>query len=313
MASHVTYDPIGTGGRPQSPETEEIQLHSPLADDQEEDPYAAGFLDPDILPTIRAINQPPDLDVMPVPVSYLPAGAQPPSRFYSALGTVDEPYGRDSFASSAHELSTPPRPGYRDSDYGSISHLRPDSTFGSLATYTPESPRVTSFGTYRDDPSASTANFAMDDIGGASVDKRELYTTPREKRSRQLRALIITCLVLLIAAAIGVSLYFFVFKKKSSQNDTSTTPGSASPGSSGSLTATQSTGGSGSPTSNVIITGGDGSTLLLDGGGTMTYTNKLGGYWYYDQNDPFNGAARAQSYTPPLNQSWQYGVDRIFG
>ncbi|KAF9512116.1 glycoside hydrolase family 5 protein [Hydnum rufescens UP504] len=70
---------------------------------------------------------------------------------------------------------------------------------------------------------------------------------------------------------------------------------------------------SGSPTSNVIITGGDGSTLLLDSGATMTYTNKLGGYWYYDQNDPFNGAARAQSYTPPLNQSWQYGVDRIFG
>jgi hypothetical protein len=32
-----------------------------------------------------------------------------------------------------------------------------------------------------------------------------------------------------------------------------------------------------------------------------------------DPNDPFNNNARPNSWTPPLNQSWTWGKDRVFG
>jgi hypothetical protein len=45
----------------------------------------------------------------------------------------------------------------------------------------------------------------------------------------------------------------------------------------------------------------------------FTYRNKFGGYFVEDSGNPYNDAAQAQSYTPPLNQSWKFGQDRILG
>jgi aryl-phospho-beta-D-glucosidase BglC (GH1 family) len=53
--------------------------------------------------------------------------------------------------------------------------------------------------------------------------------------------------------------------------------------------------------------------VTQEDGSTFTYTNKFGGYWVSDPNDPLNNNARPNSWTPPLNQSWTWGKDRVFG
>lgn len=37
------------------------------------------------------------------------------------------------------------------------------------------------------------------------------------------------------------------------------------------------------------------------------------GYWYYDPKDPFNNGAKAQSYTPALNETWDWNNNRVYG
>ena len=59
--------------------------------------------------------------------------------------------------------------------------------------------------------------------------------------------------------------------------------------------------------------GGQGSTILLDDGTEMTYDNPYGGTWFYDAADPFRNDAQANSWTPPLNQNWTWGIDKIYG
>ncbi|KAJ7071561.1 glycoside hydrolase [Mycena amicta] len=61
---------------------------------------------------------------------------------------------------------------------------------------------------------------------------------------------------------------------------------------------------------NLATTGSDGSTVILDSGDTFTYNNSFGGL-----ADPANPTAggRANSWTPLLNETWTWGVDRING
>ncbi|CAK5275468.1 unnamed protein product [Mycena citricolor] len=75
---------------------------------------------------------------------------------------------------------------------------------------------------------------------------------------------------------------------------------------------------SGSPassnaTSTKYTTGGDGSTVTTLDGGHFVYNNSFGGFWVEDPANPFNNNARPNSWTPPLNTSWTWGVDRIYG
>jgi glucan 1,3-beta-glucosidase len=51
----------------------------------------------------------------------------------------------------------------------------------------------------------------------------------------------------------------------------------------------------------------------MEDGSTFVYRNSFGGYWYYDENDPFNDGARAQSWSPALNETFRYGIDPIRG
>ncbi|KAF8436890.1 hypothetical protein L210DRAFT_2436741 [Boletus edulis BED1] len=61
------------------------------------------------------------------------------------------------------------------------------------------------------------------------------------------------------------------------------------------------------------VTGGNGTTITTANGTTFTYINSFGGTWYWDPNDPFNNNAQPNSWTPPLNQSFKLGTDKIFG
>ncbi|TRM62675.1 glycoside hydrolase family 5 protein [Schizophyllum amplum] len=51
----------------------------------------------------------------------------------------------------------------------------------------------------------------------------------------------------------------------------------------------------------------------MENGDKITYTNSFGGTWYWDDTDPFNNNAQAQTYTPPLNETFKYGEDKIYG
>jgi glucan 1,3-beta-glucosidase len=112
-------------------------------------------------------------------------------------------------------------------------------------------------------------------------------------------------LVLLIIAII-LPVYFLAIKHTSNHVAAAQSSSHSSAAASPSATKTPSSKAS-------LITGGDGSTVTMDDGTTFTYSNSFGGTWYYDPNDPFNNAAQAQSWTPALNQTFNYGTDRIRG
>ncbi|KZV62971.1 glycoside hydrolase family 5 protein [Peniophora sp. CONT] len=85
-------------------------------------------------------------------------------------------------------------------------------------------------------------------------------------------------------------------------------------GSSDSSSASGSSGGgTGGSGARGATTGGNGSVITASNGTTFTYINEFGGYWIDDPKDPFNNDARPNSWTPPLNTSWDFVNDRIYG
>ncbi|KAF8171111.1 ectomycorrhiza-upregulated exo-beta-1,3-glucanase GH5 [Pholiota molesta] len=133
---------------------------------------------------------------------------------------------------------------------------------------------------------------------------------PQSKRRRPLLVILLACLALIVLIlAVVLPVYFTVIKPRSRS--------SASSGSAPAATGTGSgTGGGGStspPEAKDPVTGGDGSTIRLANGSTFTYQNNFGGIWYSDPDDPYNNKAHPNSWTPPLEQKWDYGKDRIFG
>ncbi|EMD38346.1 glycoside hydrolase family 5 protein [Gelatoporia subvermispora B] len=142
-------------------------------------------------------------------------------------------------------------------------------------------------------------------------EKRGAYASPRARSKR--KAIIFGGIAALAAVIIVVvvAVYFTVVKPHSSSHNDSA-DGAAKAGSSatGSASSASPTGAS---TQNLAVSGGDGSTITTEDGTTFTYTNPFGGTWYYDPSDPFNNAAQAQSWTPALNETFNYGVDQIRG
>lgn len=68
--------------------------------------------------------------------------------------------------------------------------------------------------------------------------------------------------------------------------------------------------------------------ITLANGTTFVYNNSFGGYCAFffgpfhvvntsvgvqDPQDPYNNDARPNSWTPPLNTSWEWGQDRVYG
>ncbi|EIW63161.1 glycoside hydrolase [Trametes versicolor FP-101664 SS1] len=111
--------------------------------------------------------------------------------------------------------------------------------------------------------------------------------------------------IIIVAAAVVLPVYFVVIRPK---HDSKTSSGSAA-------TASNSTGTT--PTTGsaqaLVQFGGDGSTVTKDDGTTFIYNNTFGGYWVSNAEDPYDNSARPNSWTPPLNQSWRWGEDRING
>lgn len=73
--------------------------------------------------------------------------------------------------------------------------------------------------------------------------------------------------------------------------------------------------GSNNPSSNnpdkVLATSGtNGSTIDLGNGQSFTYINNFGGHW---ASQPLNNSARAQNYTPPLSEEFDFARNRILG
>ncbi|EEB90783.1 hypothetical protein MPER_10965, partial [Moniliophthora perniciosa FA553] len=125
----------------------------------------------------------------------------------------------------------------------------------------------------------------------------EKGTTHLRKPSRRKPIIIGSIVVaIVVIAAIGVGVYF---ARKGKGNDEGRSSSSTSPTANGGVVQ--------------AVTGGDGSKVALEDGTTFTYSNPFGGQWYYDPEDPFNNGAKAQSWTPALNETFNYGVDRIRG
>jgi glucan 1,3-beta-glucosidase len=229
----------------------------------------------------------------------IPPGAAQPRFLGAAL--YDGPGSRsfrDSIASSQH---TSPASEYNSSVYA----LNEPSGAGRFD------------GSYRDDPRDSyytgeqggVPMNAMPSRGNRTMEeKRAAYAPPRAKSRRKLMiCAVIACICLLIAAVI-IPVYFFILKPSSSnknnQNDSSSSNDSSKTGSASPSKPSASA---------VAVTGGDGTLITMEDGTTFTYKNPFGGYWYWDENDPFNNGAKAQSWTPALNETFQYGVDKIRG
>ncbi|TCD64393.1 hypothetical protein EIP91_004141 [Steccherinum ochraceum] len=151
---------------------------------------------------------------------------------------------------------------------------------------------------------------------GGLADRSEEYGGSAGKKSLFRRPLfwagLIAAIVVVVLAVI-LPVYFVVIKPN---NRSASSPSGASTnngGSSGNGAGSGNSTGTGNGGQKVLITGGDGSTITKDDGTTFVYNNSFGGFWYEDPTNPFADAAQPNSWTPPLNQTWQWGVNRVYG
>ncbi|KII95444.1 glycoside hydrolase family 5 protein [Plicaturopsis crispa FD-325 SS-3] len=119
---------------------------------------------------------------------------------------------------------------------------------------------------------------------------------------RPLVWLALVAAIIVIALAVVLPVVFVVVK-----------PGQHNSSAAGEVPGTTG-GGSDNPGSPTGATsGGNGSLIKTEDGSTFTYVNPFGGFWVADPKDPFNNNARPNSWTPPLNTTWDWGKDRVYG
>ena len=186
-----------------------------------------------------------------------------------------------------------------------LGHDPAASARDSYASSTPYNQDNSSGQFLNDDDHASRPK--SEALGYTSVNEKGAGSSPaKRKRTLILGLSALAVVILIIVIVVPVT----VLKKKN--ND-----GSGSGSSNGSDGQGGENGGSdggnGKPGVHVAVTGGDGSEVTLEDGSKFTYKNPHGGHWYYDANDPFNNGARAQSWSPALNETFRYGIDKIRG
>ena len=156
-----------------------------------------------------------------------------------------------------------------------------------------------------------------------AVDQPETRKSPFLKRVFWFALVAIAVLVIL---AVVLPVYFTVIKpKNNTASGVSKNPDSSGP----SPSPTSSSGNPKSPKG--LTTGGDGSTVTMDNGTQFTYQNPFGGFCAYipfsrtgdilmfsiagvwDPAHPFNDNAQPNSWTPPLNTSWKWGTNQLYG
>jgi len=234
---------------------------------------------------------------LPLDESAVPPGAAQPRFLGHALYDTSM---RSSIASSQHTL---PQSEYTSSVYA----LNDPAAQGQFA------------GAYRDDPretyyAGEHGNVPMSPMSpdGATgrrmlEEKRTAYAPPQVKSRRKVMILAVVGSLILLILAVVIPVYLFVIKKP---NNEKSVPGSTS---SASGTAKPSSTAGGTKPSVNAVTGGDGSIVTMEDGTKFTYKNPFGGYWYHDEKDPFNNGAKAQSWSPALNETFHYGTDKIRG
>ncbi|KAG8945354.1 hypothetical protein FRC04_000889 [Tulasnella sp. 424] len=226
------------------------------------------------------------------------------------------PAAAEGAYASADDLQPPTALGNRASNafgQGSPSNLSVAGSSAPLANNFP----------YRDSAAPTAAGSAQhlgdsDKEAATSDAPRDTSPLGRQsdeedgsKGSRKKLFFILGGLAALVIIAVAVAVPVALTHKKSSSGSSSS---SSSSSSGPSTTGSGQNGGptSSNPTTNAV-TGGDGTTIKTENGTTFTYVNKFGGTWYDDPNDPYNNNAQAQSWTPPLNTSWDYENDLIRG
>ncbi|KAI8978178.1 glycoside hydrolase [Trametes punicea] len=118
--------------------------------------------------------------------------------------------------------------------------------------------------------------------------------------------------VAVVVVAVVVPVYFTVIHPK--QHNTLSTGAASSPASSGAGGKSGTGTSSAAPSAQTAVTtGGDGSTVTMENGTTFIYKNQFGGFWVNNPENPFDNSAQCNSWTPPLNQSWTWGQDRVHG
>ncbi|KAJ7627476.1 glycoside hydrolase family 5 protein [Roridomyces roridus] len=117
--------------------------------------------------------------------------------------------------------------------------------------------------------------------------------------------------LVVVAAAVVLPVYFVVIKPHHKHSSSSASSSGTSTG--GTTSTSTPGGGTGPNVVGAVTTGGDGSTVTTSTGETFVYSNKFAGYWVDDPADPFNDGASPNSWTPPLNTSWDFAKNRING
>ncbi|KAI0256787.1 glycoside hydrolase superfamily [Lactifluus subvellereus] len=225
-----------------------------------------------------------------------------PPRF---LGTIDGQNGRDSLVTT----STHPQSDGLSSVYALNNN--PDSLRGSphpgsaaaLASPFRDDPRSPGDDTF--DPSAPLSTLSPEPR--FLSDKQAAYADP-SSRSRRRRIIAISAIAALIIIIAAIVVPVVTIKHHGT-----TKSAAAKPSSQSSTAGAASPSSTGSTTPKSTFTGGDGSTVKMEDGTTFVYRNAFGGNWYWNPDDPFNNSARAQSWTPALNEPFNYGIDHIRG
>ncbi|EAU89575.2 exo-beta-1,3-glucanase [Coprinopsis cinerea okayama7 len=119
----------------------------------------------------------------------------------------------------------------------------------------------------------------------------------RQKQTRWAAFIIVLGGMAIIALAISLGVYFSQRNKKSPETEDKPLTTDVSFG----LTIGYKTGGDGT------------EVRMNEGDASFVYQNTFGGYWHHNPLDPFKLYARPNSWTPPLNESWTWGQDRIYG
>ncbi|KAG8832589.1 hypothetical protein FRC17_001049 [Serendipita sp. 399] len=258
----------------------------------------------------------------PVPYELVPMLER--NNHYAANNNLPHSHSYSNAPAGDPLLAYPPRPGFFNA-----SSTTP-STFSSTSTlnvgYYDSKQHGGNDGLYlehptdqqRRQPPSSIGVLGVEDSGSAAFGGGEKgrklgreTTRRRPRRNCVTTSLAIAGCCLLVLAAILVPVYFFVLRdhfKDHTANDAGTNHNNNQ-----NSNSENSNSGTNDEGPRVVTTGGDGSIVTKEDGSTFIYNNTFGGFWVFDPSNPLNESAQAQSWTKPLSQQWQYGVDKIYG
>ncbi|KZP09027.1 glycoside hydrolase family 5 protein [Athelia psychrophila] len=191
--------------------------------------------------------------------------------------------------------------------------LRGDLILVRHAIQRTDTPRDSLFASYQND-SSHRLGLLVQGEDGATSDQHDrglvsagAQEVPKRSSRRMLLGLAALGALIVVVLVVVLPVCFTVIKKHNSSASSSGGGGGATGAGGGGRSP------SSSPSSKAAITGGDGSSITMDDGSNFTYSNAFGGSWYYDHEDPFNNNAQVNSWTPPLNISWNFSTDQIRG